>query len=59
MMALWSPCFIGSTPIGGPIVGANGEHLSPRWAIGGGALGCFATGLVLQAFSHRTEPRRR
>jgi MFS family permease len=39
VMALWSVAFLGSTPIGGPIVGWVAEHAGPRWAL---ALGAFA-----------------
>ena len=39
VMALFSMSLLGSTPIGGPIVGAIGEHISPRFSlfIGGAA----------------------
>jgi MFS family permease len=33
VMALWSMAFLGSTPIGGPLIGAIGEHAGPRWAL--------------------------
>lgn len=52
VMAMWSLCFIGSTPIGAPIIGAIGEHASPRWAVASGALACFAVAVAL-AFLHR------
>ena len=40
VMALWSVAWVGSTPIGGPIVGYVGQHLGPRWSwyIGGAPL---------------------
>ncbi len=39
IMALWTVAFLGSTPIGGPIIGLIGEHAGPRWglAVGGAA----------------------
>lgn len=37
-LALTSVVFLGSTPIGGPIIGAIGEHLGARASIGVGAL---------------------
>jgi predicted MFS family arabinose efflux permease len=40
VMALWAVAFLGSTPIGGPLVGWIGEHIGPRYAMG---LGGFAT----------------
>ena len=39
VMSLWSMALFGSTVVGAPIVGAVGEHLSPRAAL---ALGGFA-----------------
>lgn len=37
VMALWAMAMLGSTPIGGPIVGWIGEHIGARWglAVGG------------------------
>jgi MFS family permease len=63
VMALWAMAFLGSTPIGGPIIGWIGEHAGPRWglAIGGlaaltaGAL-CLPGGAAERLF--RTPPRR-
>ncbi len=43
VMALWSVTFLGSTPIGGPIVGAVGEYVGPRWGLAiGGVAGLLA-----------------
>jgi hypothetical protein len=35
--------FLGSTPIGGPIIGYVSEHLGARWGIGAGALATILT----------------
>jgi MFS family permease len=44
VMALWTVAFMGSTPIGGPIVGLLGEHLGPRFGLGiGGVAGILAS----------------
>lgn len=46
VMALWSVAFLGSTPIGGPIIGWIGEHASPRWGLAvGGIAAIIAAGL--------------
>jgi len=39
VMALWALAWLGSTPIGGPIIGWAGQAIGPRWAlvIGGGS----------------------
>ncbi|MFH1103811.1 MAG: MFS transporter [Actinomycetota bacterium] len=55
VMALWSVAFLGSTPIGGPIVGWVGEHLGPRVAIGMGGAASVACGL----FAYRALARIR
>jgi MFS family permease len=39
VMALWTVAFLGSTPIGGPVIGAIGEHVGPRWALALGGSG--------------------
>jgi MFS family permease len=49
VMALWSIAFLGTTPIGGPIIGAIGEHAGPRWGVlvgGVAALVAAALGLL-------------
>lgn len=56
VMALWSMAFLGSTPIGGPIIGAIGEHASPRWALAlGGVAAIAAAGFGVVAM-RRPEP---
>ena len=37
VMAFWSMAFMGSTAVGGPIIGWLGQHIGPRWglAVGG------------------------
>ncbi|MFC0600559.1 MFS transporter [Streptomyces palmae] len=46
VMALWSVTFLGSTPVGGPIVGAVAQHLGPRAGLGLGAAACLAAALL-------------
>ncbi len=41
VMALWSVAFMGSTPIGGPIIGALSEQFSPRVGLLVGAVACL------------------
>ena len=53
VMALWAVAFIGTTPIGGPIIGWIGQNIGPRWGmvVGGtatllaGIWGWYALGL--------------
>lgn len=45
VMALWAVAFLGSTPIGGPIIGWIGEYAGPRWGLAvGGFAALFAAG---------------
>jgi len=46
VMALWAVAFLGSTPIGGPIVGWVGEHVGPRFALGLGGVATLASGVL-------------
>ncbi|MFL5846199.1 MAG: MFS transporter [Solirubrobacteraceae bacterium] len=43
VMALYSVVFLGSTPIGAPIVGALAESFGPRWGLVLGGLATLAT----------------
>ncbi|MFW3169564.1 MFS transporter [Geodermatophilus sp. CPCC 206100] len=59
VMALWSVAFIGSTPIGGPIVGAVAEHVGGRAALAVGAVTCLlaaALGTLLLRRPPRAVP---
>ena len=44
--ALWSVTFLGSTPVGGPIVGAVAQHLGPRAGLGLGTAACLAAAVL-------------
>jgi MFS family permease len=57
VMALWSVAFLGSTPIGGPLIGWVTSISGARVGLGVGALSCFvAAGLGLLAI-RRFSPR--
>jgi MFS family permease len=45
-MAFWMMAFLGTTPIGGPIVGWIGEHLGARTAMGLGGGAAIVAGLL-------------
>lgn len=55
VMSIWSLCFIGSTPIGGPVVGLIGETWSPRWAVCAGAAACYVAAVTLALIDRRPE----
>lgn len=47
VMGLWAMAFLGSTPIGGPIIGWIGEHIGPRYGLGlGGVATILAAALA-------------
>jgi hypothetical protein len=46
VMALWGLAWLGSTPIGGPIVGWVGQAAGARWSLVVGALPTVACGLL-------------
>jgi MFS family permease len=45
VMALWALAWLGSTPIGGPIVGWIGQNAGARWSLLIGGVACLACGL--------------
>jgi MFS family permease len=45
VLALQAMVFLGSTPIGGPIVGFVTQHYGARYAIGVGAIACLGAGV--------------
>ncbi len=54
VMSLWSVAFMGTTPIGGPIVGFVAGALGARYGLGIGALAAIAAGLFgLAVFGDR------
>jgi MFS family permease len=55
VMALLSVAFLGSTPIGAPIVGWVSEVVGPRAGLGMGAVAAIVTGLVA-LMSTRNRP---
>jgi MFS family permease len=46
VMALWSVAFLGTTPIGGPIVGYISDHSNPRIGLATGGLSGIIAGLI-------------
>jgi hypothetical protein len=60
VMALWAVAFLGSTPLGAPVIGAVSEHISPRGGLVVGGVACLtaaAIGLLAQTRGGgRTEP---
>lgn len=53
VLALQSVVFIGSTPIGAPLIGAVADHVGPRWGLGVGAVAAVGVGVVGLAVAAR------
>jgi MFS family permease len=57
VMALWTMAFLGSTPIGGPLIGWVGEHAGARSALAlGGSAALFAAGIGVWGLA-RPQPQ--
>jgi MFS family permease len=46
VMALWAVAFLGSTPIGGPIIGWIGQNIGPRWGLAVGGVATLIAGAL-------------
>ncbi len=58
VMALWSMAFQGTTPIGGPIIGAIADHSNPRVGLAlGGASAVVAAGIGVFTAGYRLPKR--
>ena len=57
VVALYIMAFMGSTAIGGPLVGVAGELLGPRASLGVGAAGCAAGVLLAFVLASRASTR--
>jgi hypothetical protein len=56
-VALYIVAFMGSTPIGGPLVGLVGQLAGPRAALAAGAVGCLAAAALALAFAEQAKRR--
>ena len=56
VMALWAVAFLGTTPVGGPLIGWIAEHASPRWALGVGAAAALAAAALGARVLRRRTP---
>jgi MFS family permease len=60
VMALWALAWLGSTPIGGPIIGWTGQAIGARWTLVIGGLATLACGvLALPALTRIDRPASR
>jgi MFS family permease len=58
VMSIWSIAFLGTTPIGGPIIGWIGEHFGPRWGLAtGGLAALLAACLVALIVKHDKQKK--
>jgi MFS family permease len=59
VMALWAITFQGTTPIGGPLVGAVSEFAGPRYALALGGVSCLAAAALGVSALRRMPPAAR
>ncbi len=59
VMGFWAVAFIGSTPIGGPIMGWLGENLGARWALSIGGVAVLAAALAARRHVRRSGNHQR
>ena len=55
VMSLWTMAMLGSTPIGGPIIGAIAESFGARWGLAAGGIAALVAGLFTIAPKFRSE----
>jgi len=53
VMALWTVAFLGTTPVGAPVIGFIGDHAGPRWSLVTGGV----TALVAAAYGAMRRSR--
>lgn len=58
VMALWAMAFVGSTPIGAPIIGLISQQVSPRGGLMVGALACLIAAAIGYNAARRLDRRR-
>jgi MFS family permease len=59
VMALWSIAFLGTTPIGGPIIGFISDHSNPRIGLAiGGLSAVIAGGIGIYTYKHSNSPSK-
>ncbi|GAA2244112.1 MULTISPECIES: MFS transporter [Kitasatospora] len=59
VMALWTVTFLGSTPVGGPIIGVVSERLGPRAGLALGAGACLTAAALGLLALPRVPPKHR
>ncbi len=58
VMALWALAWLGSTPVGGPIVGWIGQQAGARWSLVTGGIATLACGILALPALTRIDRRR-
>jgi MFS family permease len=58
VMSLWALAWMGSTPIGGPIIGWLSAHFNARVGLLAGGLPTLAVGLIVLPYTRRLDRRQ-
>ncbi len=56
VMSMWAMAYLGSTPIGGPIIGFVGEHVGPRSALALGGFSAIIAAWICYSHTRKTKP---
>jgi MFS family permease len=61
VMALWTVAFLGTTPIGGPLIGAVGDQAGARWSLIAGGIAAlvaatYGASVIQRAGKPASEP---
>jgi len=57
VMSLWTVAFLGTTPIGGPIIGYISDHSSPRVGLATGGVSAIVAGILGLCMYHCVNPK--
>ena len=58
VMSLWSVAWLGSTPVGGPLIGWIGQEFGGRWSLIVGGLPTLVVGIAMYPVLARVDARR-
>jgi MFS family permease len=58
VMSLWSVAWLGSTPVGGPLIGWIGQEFGGRWSLIVGGLPTLVVGIAMYPVLARVDVRR-
>ena len=58
VLSLWSIAFLGTTPLGGPLIGWIGEHYGARWGLGLGGIAAMIAAIFVYTIIRREKQNK-